>query len=84
MTAPVITVIGGDKIYHKQGVPYDDLGAKAQVLTPDNTYADVRVKLVSSSVPSPCDTLGKYVVHYEAVGPHGLHIVRAQRTVHIG
>ena len=84
MTAPVITVIGGDKIYHEQGVPYDDLGAISQVFTPDHTYADVRVRTVSSSVPSPCDTLGKYEVHYEALGPHGLYVARAQRTVQIG
>ena len=71
-------------LYHKQGVPYQDLGAEAQVFSPDHTYVHVHVTTVSNGVPSPCDTLGKYVVQYEAVGPHGLHVIRAERTVQIG
>ena len=84
VTSPVITITGGEKVYHKQGVPYNDMGAKAQVFSPDHTYVDVHVRTVSNTVPSSCDTFGKYEVQYEAVGPHGLYVARAQRTVQIG
>ena len=84
VTAPVITITGGEKVYHKQGVPYHDMGAKAQVFSPDHTYVDVRVTTVRNTVPSSCDNFGKYFVQYEAAGPHGLYVTRAQRTVQIG
>ena len=70
-------------MYHKLDTPYHDLGASASVFLPDHTYMDVLVKTVINQVPSLCDTLGKYVVEYEAVGPHGF-MSRLQRIVEIG
>ena len=83
VSAPEIQIIGLDHVYHKQGDPYVDLGANAKAYLSDGTSIDVFVKNLRNTVPSPCDTVGKYVVEYEAVGPYGFKS-RAQRTVEVG
>ena len=83
VAAPEIEIIGDDYTYHKLDTAYRDLGARAYVFLSDHTYMEVPVKIVKNDMPSLCDALGKYVVQYEAVGPHGF-ISRVQRIVEIG
>ena len=83
VAAPEIEIIGDDYTYHKLDTTYRDLGANAYVFSSDHTYMDVPVKVVKNNVPALCDTLGKYTVEYEAVGPYGF-TSRSTRHVEIG
>ena len=84
----VITITGGDVIYHEKGFPFHDPGATAQVFLPEthseHPYKKAIMKTVRSTVPAVCDTLGEYEVQYEAVGPYGLYMIKATRKVIIG
>ena len=78
-----IEILGEDHIYHKRGFPYVDPGANAKAYLTDGSDMDVLLRISNNSVPSPCDTLGKYVVEYEAVSPYGF-LSFAQRIVEVG
>ena len=80
---PEISLIGDAHVYHKRGDLYVDSGAEAKVRLEDGNYMDVVIRTASNPVPSPCDTVGKYVVEYEAVGPYGF-TSRVERIVEVG
>ena len=83
VSAPEIEIIGEETIYQLVDVPYIDPGARAKRLLADGTYRDVPVTTVSSAELKACNTLGRYEVQYEAVGPHG-YTARARRCVEVG
>ena len=83
VSVPEIKIIGDDSVRHEKDFPYIDLGATAKILLADGTHRDLPVTTVLSTVPPPCNTLGKYEVHYEATGPHGF-TSRRVRHVQIG
>ena len=80
---PEIELIGDDHVYHQRDDVYVDTGATAKARLVDGNYMDLAVTIVTTTVPSPCDTVGKYVVEYEAVSLYGIKS-RMQRIVEVG